>query len=78
MIIAVGQTARFEGSLTAHPLARGTPESLTAGSPGNPIATTATGSSVEFTFSSAGTFPYHCTVHSFGAGMGMAGSIHVR
>jgi plastocyanin len=78
MIIAAGQTVRFEGSLSAHPLAPGNADDAAAGSPDNPITATSSGNSVEFTFDTAGTFAYFCELHSFGAGMGMAGAIHVR
>jgi len=76
--VAVGQTVTFEGSLTAHPIAPGNADDNAAGSPNNPILATSTGRSVAFTFESAGTFPYYCELHSFGAGMGMAGAIYVR
>jgi len=78
LIIAAGQKVRWEGSLTAHPLAPGNPADLAAGSADNPITATSTGSNVEFTFPAVGTYPYHCTLHAFGSGQGMAGSIHVR
>jgi plastocyanin len=78
MIIAAGQTVRFEGSLSAHPLAPGNADDEAAGSPNNPITATSSGNSVEFTFDEPGTFAYFCELHSFGAGMGMAGAIHVR
>jgi plastocyanin len=73
-----GTTVRFEGSLAAHPLAPGNPDDPQAGSPANPIQQTASGSSVEFTFTAPGTYAYHCVLHSFGAGSGMAGAIFVR
>jgi len=77
MIVAPGQTVRWEGSLSAHPLASGNANDGAAGSPDNPIVATSTGSSVEFTFPDAGTFPYYCELHSFGDGEGMAGVVHV-
>ena len=76
--IAAGQTLRFEGSLTAHPIAPGNADDAEAGSPDSPITATSSGNSVEFTFEGAGTFPYYCELHSFGAGMGMAGAVYVR
>lgn len=76
--IAAGQTLRFEGSLTAHPIAPGNADDAEAGSPDNPITATSSGSSVEFKFDSAGTYPYYCELHSFGAGKGMAGAVYVR
>ncbi|HEX5659388.1 MAG TPA: plastocyanin/azurin family copper-binding protein [Polyangiales bacterium] len=76
--IQVGQKVRFEGSFTAHPLAKGTATGTTidsnAGSANSPIASTTTGQSAEFTFSAAGTYPYVCTKHV----PGMVGSIHVK
>lgn len=78
MLIAVGQTVTFEGSLSAHPLGPGRPDDPTAGSPDNPIERTASGSSAEFRFEGAGTFPYFCELHGFGSGMGMVGAIYVR
>lgn len=75
--IAAGQSVAFDGSFTAHPIAPGNPEDHQAGSPDSPITATTSGSSVTFTFPSAGTFPYYCMLHGFGDGMGMAGVIHV-
>lgn len=76
--IASGQTVTFQGSLTAHPLAPGNPDDNAAGSPDNPISATSSGRTVAFTFENAGTFPYYCELHAFGAGMGMAGAIYVK
>jgi plastocyanin len=76
MRIARGQTVHWEGRLSAHPMSPGNADDEAAGSPRNPIVPTSTGSSVDFTFENAGTFPYHCEVHSSGAGTGMAGAIH--
>lgn len=76
--IAAGQSVRFDGSLASHPLAPGNPDDHAAGSPNSPIVATSSGRSVEFTFEAAGTYPYYCELHSFGAGMGMAGAIYVR
>jgi plastocyanin len=78
LLIAPGQTARFEGSLSSHPLAPGNPENPNAGSAHTPIIATSSGMSVEFTFDSAGIFPYFCELHAFGNGMGMAGAVLVR
>jgi plastocyanin len=78
MTIAAGQTVSFEGSLSAHPLAPGNADDHAAGSPDSPIVATSSGNRVEFTFDTPGTFAYFCELHSFGAGMGMAGAIHVR
>ena len=73
-----GTTVRFEGSLAAHPLAPGNPDDRGAGSAQNPIQETSSGNSVEFTFTTPGTYAYYCVLHSFGAGSGMAGAIFVR
>jgi len=78
MTIAAGQSVSFEGSLSAHPLAPGNADDNAAGSLDNPIAATSSGNSVEFTFETPGTYPYYCTLHSFGSGKGMAGAVHVR
>jgi plastocyanin len=78
MRIAAGQRVRFEGSLTAHPLAPGTPDDPGAGSPHNPIERTSSGASLEVAFDEPGTYPYYCELHGFGSGMGMVGVISVR
>ena len=75
LTIAAGQTVHFQGSLSAHPLAPGSDGNPTAGSNGSPIVVTSAGSAVDFTFPTAGTFPYVCTAHS---SLGMVGSIHVK
>lgn len=78
MIVSAAQTVSWQGSLSAHPLAPGNPADAEAGSPDNPIPNVTSGSSVEVTFPAAGTYPYHCQLHSFGSGQGMAGAVHVR
>ena len=78
LIIAVGQTVRWQGSLGSHPLAPGNPDHPDAGSADSPISATSSGQSVEFVFGKAGTFPYYCELHAFGDGQGMAGVVHVR
>ena len=77
-MIAVGQSVKFEGSLSAHPLAPGNANDAAAGSPANPITPTSSGSSAEFSFETSGTFPFYCELHGFGDGKGMAGAIYVR
>jgi len=77
LLIRMGQTVTWQGALTAHPLAAGNPDDPSAGSEGSPILTTSSGDSVSFTFASAGTFPYQCQLHAFGAGKGMAGVVAV-
>jgi plastocyanin len=64
--------------LAAHPLAPGNPDDPRAGSPQNPIEQTSSGNSVEFTFTTPGTYAYYCELHTFGAGSGMAGAVFVR
>jgi plastocyanin len=77
--IAAGQVVRFQGNFNSHPLAPGNAASATAGSPNNPITSVTSGSDPkDFTFAAPGTYPYYCTDHSTGAGLGMAGSIHVK
>jgi plastocyanin len=76
--LAAGQTVSFEGRLSAHPLAPGSPNDPDAGSPNNPIAITSSGASVTFTFEERGTYPYFCQLHAFGDGQGMAGAVRVR
>lgn len=78
ILIAVGQTVTFDGSLSAHPLAPGNADDPGAGSPNNPITFLSSGSSAEFTFDEPGTFPYFCELHGFSNGKGMSGAIYVR
>jgi plastocyanin len=78
LLIGVGQGVRFEGSLSSHPLAPGNPDDPNAGSRDSPIVATSSGMSADFTFATAGTFPYFCELHAFGKGAGMAGAVLVR
>jgi len=78
LTILVGQSVRWQGSLSSHPLAPGNPDDPNAGSADSPIVATSGGQSVEFTFGKAGTFPYFCELHSFADGQGMAGVVHVK
>jgi plastocyanin len=79
-IIAAGQSVTFSGSLSSHPTAPGNADDPDAGEYDgtSPIVLTDTGMSAEFTFPNAGTYPYYCTVHGFGAGDGMSAVIHVK
>jgi plastocyanin len=77
MAIKAGQSVSFQGTLAGHPLAPGNANSETAGSPNNPIMKTSSGTSVSFTFPTAGAYPYYCVFHSFGAGDGMSGVVYV-
>jgi plastocyanin len=78
LTIKAGQTVRWEGSLSSHPLAPGNPDDPEAGSADNPILETSSGQSIEFAFPVTGTFPYYCELHAFGNGQGMAGVVHVK
>jgi len=74
--VAAGQTVTFMGDLAVHPLAPGTsPAAMDAGTAGNPIARTNTGTMARVTFASAGTYPYFCEFHYAG---GMVGAVRVR
>jgi|GEM_PF-2068794 len=74
LIIKIGQSVKFEGNLITHPLDAGT---AVEGSPTSPIVSTSSGVSTEFTFPSAGSFPYYCAAHGGPDGSGMAGVVHV-
>lgn len=78
MIVAAGQTVTFDGAFTMHPLAPGDLGNATSGSPNNPIKEVGSGTSTTVTFSTPGTYPYHCTFHSQAGGGGMTGVVHVR
>ncbi|MDB4975595.1 MAG: Poly(3-hydroxyalkanoate) depolymerase [Myxococcaceae bacterium] len=77
--IAAGQKVKWSGTgaaLQSHPLAPGSsPTMPTTGSPGSPIVAVSMGNSVEYTFPTAGTYPYICSFHY---AAGMAGSVHVK
>lgn len=78
LAIAANQQVTFNGSFTLHPLRPGLAPSQSGGTPGspnNPIQSTSSGSSAQFAFANAGTYPYYCTVHE---GIGMFGAIQVR
>lgn len=77
MVVSVGQTVTWQGSLSAYPLAPGNPTDAKAGSPNNPIPTVTSDRSVEVTFPIAGTYPYYCQLHSFDSGQGMVGMVYV-
>jgi plastocyanin len=55
--VKVGQTVTWNVLLSSHPLA------ASGGDSPSPITTTASGTSVTFTFSNAGAFGYHCLAH---------------
>lgn len=77
LAVAAGQQVTFTGSFTTHPLAPGAAASAggAAGSPNNPIQNMTSGNTVTFTFPTAGTYPYLCSVHQ---ALGMYGAIQVR
>ena len=79
-IIAAGQSVTISGSFAGHPTLPGNKEDPDAGDYDgtSPIVETNSGMSAEFTFPNAGTYPYYCSVHGFGAGDGMSAVIHVK
>lgn len=75
MVIAAGQQVTWVGAFASHPLNPGVPGDARGGSPGNPIAVTASGTSASVVFPRAGVFPFVCGMHAF---LGMTGVIVVR
>lgn len=76
MTIAAGQTVRWMGTFTSHPLEHGvSPADMGAGSPNTPIPRLTEGAMVDVVFPTAGTYPYFCQMHHLA---GMTGVIHVR
>lgn len=73
--IAAGQMVTFSGTFSSHPLRPGIGANATAGSPNNPITATSTGTTANFTFANAGTYPYNCQFHD---GSGMNGVVKVQ
>lgn len=71
--IAPGTTITYSGDFATHPL---TP-SVTRSTPGNPIASTASGTTASFTFSTPGFYGYFCLQHGDEEGEGMSGVIWV-
>src|SRR5713101_4360284 len=67
LAIAATQQVTLTGSFADHPLRPGLAPSQAggpdAGSPNNPIQSTTSGSSTLFTFATAGTYPYYCSLH---------------
>lgn len=80
MVIAPGQTVRFDGlergTFSVHPLVPGPVQGVDAGAlPNNPIVRADDGrAAVEVRFDAAGVYPYHCEYHQ----PSMAGVIVVR
>lgn len=68
--IKKGQSIKFVGSFTAHPLKASCEEAAT-------IPATTSGSSKTVTFNTPGYYNYYCTAHDSGNGSGMAGNIWV-
>jgi plastocyanin len=78
MIISAGQTVTFQGAFNMHPLAKGAPSDVNAGSPNSPLPDPAhgTGSApFDVTFPTAGNYPYWCTIHY---AEGMTGQVQVK
>jgi plastocyanin len=75
ILIAQGQMVTFSGDFSMHSLRAGTTTNQNAGTPGNPITATMSGTSASFTFNSVGTFPFICLNHG---AMGMGGVVRVR
>lgn len=73
--VAAGQQVTFSGMFASHPLRPGVGATTTAGSPNNPIMATSTGTTVNFTFPTAGMYPYNCQLHD---GSGMNGVVKVQ
>jgi plastocyanin len=68
VVIAAGTSVSFEGDFAVHPL------SATSGA-GNPITSTASGTTAAVTFAQPGAFGYQCDVHVAG---GMCGAVYVQ
>ena len=72
--VAAGQSVRFAGPMTLHPLRAGV-VGVAGSAAGSAIADTGAGDEVTFVFPTAGSFPFHCGVHG---AMGMTGVVRVR
>ena len=70
--IHTGQMVTIAGS-SIHPL-----QSATCGGASSPIPTAASTTGGTYTFTTAGTYGYHCSVHGSDTGTGMAGLIVVQ
>ena len=75
MRINAGQQVTFQGSFASHPLRPGVGLMATAGSPNNPIVATGSGTTMTFTFPTAGDYPYNCQRHD---STGMSGVVRVQ
>lgn len=75
LAIAAGQSVTWVGALATHPLTPGVPGDARAGSAGNPIPVTTSGTTTSVAFPRAGTFPFVCGMHGF---LGMNGVVLVR
>ncbi|CAN5568767.1 hypothetical protein BH09MYX1_BH09MYX1_24460 [soil metagenome] len=67
MKVKAGQTVNWAGAFTNHPL------TSSGGDSGSPITTTSTGTTKDFTFTTAGTYGFACQFH----GGSMFGAIQV-
>jgi plastocyanin len=72
--VAPGTTVTWSGDFTTHPL---TPSALET-TPGNPIVSTASGTTASVTFKSPGFYGFFCLVHGDDQGEGMSGVIWVQ
>jgi plastocyanin len=72
ILVASGTAVSWQGSFSAHPLAGGTPGSKDASS--SITGSDQSGDSATVTFSSAGSFPYFCEIHT----SSMAGTVIVQ
>ena len=62
--IEAGDTVKFSGAFTTHPLRAGYTEGGTpAPDPGSPIAATSAGTQATFAFAQAGVDPFYCDNH---------------
>lgn len=73
--VAPGQSVRFAGPLSLHPLRAGVVGATADGGAASPIRDTSAGDELTVTFPVAGDYPFHCGVHGT---MGMAGVVQVR
>jgi len=70
--VPAGTMVTFSGDFTVHPLE---PSTHRGALTGNPITSTATGTTKSFTFATAGFYAYFCSLH--GASDGAAGMVGV-
>jgi len=74
--VSTGATVTFSGDFASHPL---TPSAKRGAQTGNPITSTISGTTKEFTFPAAGFYAYYCAIHdSTDSGNFMSGVIWVQ